>query len=127
MSWKTETLSPPLTVVRSIAPEDLVVDQYVTISRRSFQMLREDEHDSTRSMWIERVAGIPSGSGYPYKVSRVAIPYVLVRDPDGSVQIFDLRLVQLVQLPNGFGEPAFQAFAKMKQDETGDDPDKPHT
>ncbi|MEQ9454763.1 MAG: hypothetical protein RLN76_09265 [Phycisphaeraceae bacterium] len=107
-----------LTIARALAPEDVAVHQYVTVSRVTEYLTPDDwievERGFDRESLVHRVTTIAQNSGYPYRVSRVALPYVLVRDPVGKAHVLDLRRVQLALLPEFFGKAAYMALGNPK-------------
>ncbi|WP_428388624.1 hypothetical protein [Mucisphaera sp.] len=106
-------------VAKLLAPEDIAPHQYVAISRLIESLQPEEWAEIERFELDEvrphKISVLPRNSGQPFRVSRVALPYVLVRDHDGRAHVFDLRRIQLSLLPDGFGKAAFLALGEKKR------------
>lgn len=106
------------TLARSVAAEDLRVGDDVTLLEQIFeyptflwhgdsQLERRDE--PVRIMWTA-----PSG-GRPLRVKSICLPFVLVKEVDGSSDVIDVRTVRMARLSDGFAQATRQALASKKK------------
>src|SRR5688500_17343729 len=104
---------------KSLAPEDLGEDDYVAVSRQTIELLPLfcDGDSWLRKPEVVPVRITPGYAGYPMRVVRICLPFVLVRDPNGAAITLDTRRHELVKLSEAYGRKAFKCYtrAAMKQ------------
>ena len=99
-------------MTRHVSPEDLRVDDYVTISRQTHELLFGSVcEEGWRRPRIERVTVRCDEAGYPLRIVRLCLPFVLVTDPSGSHRVLDVRCHELAKLSPRFGKKAFKCLA----------------
>lgn len=94
---------------RVIGPEDVKVNQYVTITHVTYEFLADDCFALPRAeIAPSRVTLMHGCAGRPLKVVGVCLPFVLVEDPAGTHSTVDLRKCQIALLNARFGRKAFK-------------------
>ncbi len=102
---------------RLIGPEDVRPGQYVTVSEKTWQILCMPEACGgiAEEPWVAHVSGWPDGAGWPLRVVRVCLPYVLAVNAAGEHVTVDLRCHRLSRLSKAYGKAVFEAVGKPAQ------------
>ena len=98
-------------VAARVAPEDLRAGDYVAI----LSMIREypsffwcGDSDLTTREEPVRVLFRDYQSGTPLKVKAICLPFVFVKQPDGTSRSLDVRQVQLVRLSDDYANTVWK-------------------
>jgi hypothetical protein len=100
MQTSTDTTRQP-TLAQNIAGEDLVVGEYIAILN--------DTYEYPSFLWDRCAVTLPasepvrvryasSRAGKPIKIAAICLPFVYGKNPDGAMEIIDLRRAQIVRL-----------------------------
>jgi hypothetical protein len=117
-----------ITVSKTLAPEDLSIGTYVSVSRvvREFTnvlaAMLEPSRPLTTLTWTEP----PERAEPPLRVVEVCLPYVLAEDPLGRPRTLDVRATRLARVSERFGEAAFERYRaereRRKKESSGEGP-----
>lgn len=99
---------------RFMPPEDLRPGQFVTMSHMMIEVLwpPRDESECWKRIRPLRFEFLTWGSD-PLKVLEVCLPYVLVRRPNGTHELVDVRRYRLMRLERNFGR---ESWRRLKAD-----------
>jgi len=97
--------------IQTIAPEDITVGDYITITHRICQYLRGGE-DADSDLYIQRVAVTAYDAGQPMKVVNVCLPFVLVRLSNETYATVDVRQVNLSRMCKSYAKSAMKCLSK---------------
>jgi hypothetical protein len=103
---------------RSAAAEDLREGDYVTVTRMAVELVPFLVDECWTTPRVHRVHVTPPWSGYPLRVVKVCLPFVLTRDPKSQSMTLDLRRYQLAKLTEGYGRKAFKCLQRQHEKET---------
>jgi hypothetical protein len=103
------------TLARALAPEDIRVDDYVTLLHEFIDvpsffwccdatLLAPEE-----PVWIRY---LPQSAGMPLRVKSVCLPFVLVRNPWRVERALDLRKYRIARLAKRYAIRAWKAYKK---------------
>lgn len=99
--------------IRSIGPEDLREDDYVAITATTVEYIAFwCDEPWQPSPPVRRARITPETSGVPYRVVRVCVPFVLVRDPKGRHHTLDVRRHELAKLDESYAKKAFKCLER---------------
>ena len=98
----------------SVAPEDLKCGDFVAvlIEVTEYPSFLWFDLDATKRDELVRIRSIPSGSGLPWKVKAICLPFVFVKPPAGPCETIDIRRVQLVRLSERYGKTVWKELRK---------------
>lgn len=88
-------------VTRTVAGEDLRVDDYITPFGYEWHFPSFHWNDSGFALSPDefvRIPGIPCDAGQPLRIVGVCLPFVYAIDPQRNVRTLDLRRNQIVRL-----------------------------
>lgn len=106
-----------LKVARTLAPEDIHIEQWVAVFTVICEFLPcwaiESPSDIDRIRTV-RYAYAPESAGEPLRVIDVCLPFVLVESVTGAPRVLDLRACTLVALA-----PRFAKSVRKRRRETG--------
>lgn len=104
-------MATTLTTIQTLAPEDLREDDYVTLTAATLEYVHIPCDDwAPHAAEVRRLRYTPATSGTPYRVVRVCLPFVLVRDAAGKHATLDTRRHALARLDAEYGKKAFKCL-----------------
>src|SRR5262245_50942731 len=109
-----KTMDTKHETTRSLAPEDVREGDYVTVSRQVIELLPMFCDEAWRKPEVQRVRVMPGWAGYPLRVVRVCLPFVLAKNPQGQGVTLDVRRHELSKLTDDYGKKAFKCFDPAK-------------
>ena len=110
-------MSKSLKTIRTLAPEDVRVGDYVAITQLVVELpsffwddsATRDPSDPVRMPWI------PGDGGLPRRVVDVCLPFVFVEEPDGRHCTLDMRRHRLARLSKRYARAALKRMAKDRK------------
>lgn len=110
MDTRVDTKAPAL-AAKPVAPEDLQKGDYVAVTHVTLEYVAYwCEETWQHASPVRRARVKPKGAGRPYKVLRVCVPFVLVRDPLGKHHTLDLRRHEVARLDRAYARKAFECL-----------------
>jgi len=109
-------------MVRSVASEDLEVGSYIILLYEVCEhaMPCRGDYAPCAAPTVVRLRWLPDDDEPPFKVVDIALPFVMVKKPDGSTRLLDVRRHTLGVLPPTFARRVFRAMkpkAVSREDE----------
>lgn len=103
---------------RRLAPEDIRVRDYVGILREKREYLIGFSLDGVTDPRQITLDWTNEG-GTPYRVCAIALPWVLVKRPDGKAITLDVRRHTLARVDPEYGRRAFRLLAPKRKKKRG--------
>ncbi len=88
--------------------EDLRPGDFVAVESEDAQLPPFCDESARWPRHALRLSYVPYDAGKPRRVVRISPPFVLVCEPDGQHDTFDLRLTRLLKLDRTYGRLAFR-------------------
>lgn len=103
------------TTSRAVAPEDLRVGDYVTVTHQTYQFVAFAPFRPDNALQSHTIRLIPDEAGECYRVAAVCLPFILTRSAGGGHPTLDVRQMTLRRLDKRFGKAAFAARSPKKR------------
>ncbi|MFI4859708.1 MAG: hypothetical protein ACIAXF_03385 [Phycisphaerales bacterium JB063] len=114
----TKTVTPQPTMSRAVAPEDVRVGDYITVTHKTYQLIPIDLLDTYTPnndvLQPQTIRLIPDDAGVCHRVVAVCLPFILTRTATGGHSTLDVRQQTLRRLDKRFGKAAFRAMKPKK-------------
>lgn len=104
-------------MAKPLAPEDVRVGDFVAVLHRTYELPSFWWNAEAFQAPLDkpvRLQLIPDSAGEPLKVRAICLPFVFVKEPDGSQRTLDLRITHLARLHPDFAKAVCKAKKKAK-------------
>ena len=107
MTLKVEEKRDEITLAKSIAPEDLVRGEYVAILNETHEFISFlwncdstvlPPNQTVKIQWQSQ------NEGLPFKIIDLCLPFIFVKEPNGTHRSLDMRKYQLVRLNKNYAK-----------------------
>lgn len=114
MRIRTAPFSDKISAAKPVAPDDLVVGDWVSILRVACEVPSFYWADSVGSFAREvvRLEFLPNESGIPLRVRAICLPFVAVQAANGEITSLDVRRCQIARLDRQFARFMWKSLRK---------------
>jgi hypothetical protein len=121
MTVKIEEKHDAITLAKSVAPEDLVRGEYVAILNETYEYVSFLWNcDSTvlppnipiKIQWQSQ------SEGMPMKIVDICLPFIFIKEPNGTHRSLDMRKYQLVRLDESYAKRVWDILDTRKDEKS---------
>jgi len=100
---------------QSVAPEDIRVDDFVCLMRVVREWVPLFDDDSWRRNPLRRAEQLPDDEQLPMRIVEVCLPFVMVKQTDGTHRMLDVRRHRLARVSDAFGRAVFDRMKRQRR------------
>ena len=99
-------------IASTVGPEDLRCGDYVAVLSQIVEVpsfMWDGALPSERDELV-RVRRVPTDDRAPLKIEAICLPFVFVKQPDGTFETIDVRLVTLARLQKSYAKTVWKSL-----------------
>ncbi len=100
---------------QSVAPEDIRVDDFVCLMRVVREWVPLFDDDSWCRNQLRRAEHLPDDEQLPMRIVEVCLPFVMVKQTDGTHRMLDVRRHRLARVSDAFGRAVFDRIKRQRR------------